>query len=182
MKGEVLVLRYGHRTVRDERITSHCCLVARAFGAKKIIVEGFEDGELGKTVSKITKTWGGNFGLEFTEHWKPIIKKFSKNGYKIVHTTMYGRPLEERIAKIRTFGKLLLVIGSQKVEREVYEMADENISITQQPHSEVAALAVFLHEYFEGRELAKKFIGAKLRIIPQERGKKILGKKKFEKG
>ena len=178
---EVVVLRYGHRTVRDERITSHCCLVARAFGARKIIVEGFEDEMLVKTVNSINKSWGGGFVLEFTEHWKPVIKKYMKRGFKVVHTTMYGQPLQDKIAKIRTFGKVLLVIGSQKVEREVYEMADMNISITLQPHSEVAALAVFLHEYLEGKELKKKFSGAKLNIIPQDRGKKIIGKKKFEK-
>ena len=178
---EVIVLRYGHRTVRDERITSHCCLVARAFGAKKIIVEGFEDEELKRTVNSINKNWGNGITLEFTEHWKPIIKKYSKKGYKIIHTTMYGQPLQYKISKIRTFGKVLLGIGSQKVEREVYEMADMNISVTLQPHSEVAALAVFLHEYFEGRELGKKFPGAKLKIIPQDKGKKISGKKKFER-
>ena len=177
--GEVVVLRYGHRTVRDERITSHCCLVARAFGAGKIIVEGFEDEELKRTVDSVNGSWGKGIKLEFTEHWKPVIKKYRKLGYKVVHTTMYGLPLQDNIAKIRTWKKVLLVIGSQKVEREVYEMSDMNISITLQPHSEVAALAIFLHEYFSGKELAKRFPGAKLNIVPQEAGKKIDGHRKF---
>ena len=177
MKGEVVVLRYGHRAVRDARITSHCCLVARAFGAKKIIVEGFEDSELADTVESINKSWGGGIELEFAEHWKPVLQKYRKLGFKAVHTTMYGVPLEDNIAKIRTWEKVLLIIGSQKVEREVYEMADMNISVTQQPHSEVAALAIFLHEYYGGAELKKKFTGAKLSITPQQRGKKVLSKK-----
>ena len=174
---EVIVLRYGHRHVRDARVTSHCCLVARAFGAGKIIVEGFEDGELKRTVESVNKNWGRGIGLEFTEHWKPILKKYKKLGYKVVHTTMYGLPLQNKIAKIRTWKKVLLIIGSQKVEKEVYEMADMNISITLQPHSEVAALAIFLHEYFEGEELGKKFNGGKLSIVPQKIGKKIVGLK-----
>ena len=174
---DVVVLRYGHRTVRDERITSHCCLVARAFGAKKIIVEGFEDDELKRTVDSVNKSWGKGIELEFTEHWKPILKKYKNLGYKVVHTTMYGLLLQNKIAKIRTWKKVLLVIGSQKVEKEVYEMADINISITLQPHSEVAALAIFLHEDFEGQELGKKFRGGKLNIVPQKVGKKIVGLK-----
>jgi predicted SpoU family rRNA methylase len=36
----------------------------------------------------------------------------------------------------------------------------------------VAALAIFLHEYFAGRELRKRFDG-RLKIVPQEFGKKI---------
>jgi len=179
MNGEVVVLRYGHRTVRDERITSHCCLVARAFGAGKIIVEGFEDEELKRTVGSVNKNWGRGVRLEFTEHWKPVLKKYKKLGYKVVHTTMYGLPLQDNIAKIRTWKKVLLVIGSQKVEKEVYEMSDMNISITLQPHSEVAALAIFLHEYFGRKELGKIFPGAKLNIMPQKSGKKIEGHKKF---
>ncbi len=167
------MLRYGHRAVRDERITSHCCLVARAFGARKIIVEGFEDGELKRTVESVNKSWGNGIELEFTEHWKPTLKKYKKLGYKVVHTTMYGLPLQDNITKIRTWKKVLLVIGSQKVEKEVYELADLKVSITLQPHSEVAALAIFLHEYFGGQELRKKFSGGRLSIVPQKIGKKI---------
>jgi len=34
-------------------------------------------------------------------------------------------------------------------------------------------LAVFLDRLFEGQELSKEFEGAKIRIIPQTRGKKV---------
>jgi len=40
----------------------------------------------------------------------------------------------------------------------------------------VSALAVFLHELFEGREMEREFEGARLRIVPQERGKRVEGK------
>ena len=56
---------------------------------------------------------------------------------------------------------------------EIYALADSNIAVSSQPHSEVAALAVFLHEYFDGKELEKKFKNAKIRVVPQERGKKV---------
>jgi tRNA (cytidine56-2'-O)-methyltransferase len=42
-----------------------------------------------------------------------------------------------------------------------------------QPHSEVAALAVFLDRLFLGRELEGKFEGG-LKIVPQARGKQVL--------
>ncbi|MDH5420053.1 MAG: tRNA (cytidine(56)-2'-O)-methyltransferase, partial [Candidatus Bathyarchaeota archaeon] len=33
---------------------------------------------------------------------------------------------------------------------------------------------VFLDRFFEGRELSKEFEGAKIKIIPQVRGKKVV--------
>ncbi|MBU2477332.1 tRNA (cytidine(56)-2'-O)-methyltransferase, partial [Candidatus Micrarchaeota archaeon] len=63
-------------------------------------------------------------------------------------------------------------VGAEKVPPQVYEKSDYNISIGNQPHSEIAALAVFLHELFEGKELNKKFSKGQIKIIPQKKGKK----------
>ncbi len=175
---KISVLRYGHRIVRDERVTSHCCLVARAFGAEEIIVEGFEDEALKLTISKMNESWGSGFKLKFTESWKKTVKEYKKKGYFIVHCTMYGMPIQKEVKKIRKKGKILIIIGSQKVEKEVYYASDANISITTQPHSEVAALAITLHMLFEGKELEKKFEKARIKIIPQEKGKKVIELKK----
>ncbi|HID73768.1 MAG TPA: tRNA (cytidine(56)-2'-O)-methyltransferase, partial [Thermoplasmata archaeon] len=41
------------------------------------------------------------------------------------------------------------------------------------PHSEVAALAIFLDRYFEGKELRRDFGGPK-RVIPHHRGKSVI--------
>jgi tRNA (cytidine56-2'-O)-methyltransferase len=49
------------------------------------------------------------------------------------------------------------------------------VAVGSQPHSEVAALAVFLDRLFEGRELSREFEGG-LKIIPSPRGKHIVGK------
>ena len=90
-----------------------------------------------------------------------------------VHLTVYGMPLQKRIGKIRKKKNIMLIVGGEKVPPDVYQMADMNIAVTNQPHSEVASLALFLHEYFRGRELDKRFPGANIRAVPQEKGKLV---------
>lgn len=173
VKQEIAILRYGHRLVRDYRVTSHCCLVARAFGASRIIISGDEDQSLRKSVEGITERWGGNFKVSFTESWRKTLADYRKKGFFSVHLTMYGMPLQKAEKKIGRKKKLLLVIGSQKVEKEVYEKSDANISVTGQPHSEIAALAVALDRIQGGKELGKTFRGAKIRVVPREKGKEV---------
>ncbi|HDI02837.1 MAG TPA: tRNA (cytidine(56)-2'-O)-methyltransferase [Candidatus Aenigmarchaeota archaeon] len=167
----ITVLRLGHRVGRDARISTHCGLVARAFGAGEIIFSGEEDEKLMNSVREVTKEWGGPFSVKYEKNWKSVIQNFK--GIK-VHLTMYGIPIEKRIDEIRKKRNVLVIIGGSKVPGEVYALADYNIAITNQPHSEVAALAIFLHEYFQGRELRKRFKNPKIRVIPQEKGKKVI--------
>jgi tRNA (cytidine56-2'-O)-methyltransferase len=127
VKQEIVVLRYGHRVVRDYRVSSHCCLVARAFGAKKIIIAGDEDKSIGKSLEDIVKRWGGSFKVEFTKSWGKAMSNYKKKGFFSVHLTMYGLPLEKMAKKLEKKPKLLLVIGSQKVEKGVYEKSDANV-------------------------------------------------------
>lgn len=171
----ITILRLGHRIPRDERITTHVGLVARAFGAEKIIYSGQKDQGMEKSINKISNEWGGNFEIEYCENGLKKTKQFKKNKFSIVHLTMYGIEINRKIKEIRNNGKkkdMLIVVGGSQVPSEFYQIADFNISITNQPHSEVAALAVFLHEYFQGKEIKKKFKGKKL-ITPSEKGKKI---------
>lgn len=170
---EVVVLRYGHRIVRDFRVTSHCCLAARAFGADKIIIEG-DAGGVKKSVDGVVDRWGGDFEVGSTDSWKRALGVHREQGFKSVHLTMYGQPLAQEIGKLRKHKKLLVVIGSQKVEKAVYETSDFNVSVGLTPHSEISALAVFLHELFRGKELGREFKGAMARIVPQPRGKKVV--------
>jgi tRNA (cytidine56-2'-O)-methyltransferase len=172
----ITVLRLGHRADRDPRVSTHVGLVARAFGAGEIIFSGEKDPKLLGSVRDVAKRWGGPFKASYSESWKKILKSYRKKGYKIAHLTMYGLPLQVTIRKIRKKRNLLVVIGSEKVPHEIYRLADYNIAVTSQPHSEVAALAVFLHEYFRGKELSKKFKAAKLKIVPQEKGKRVVEK------
>ena len=86
---------------------------------------------------------------------------------------MYGMPVGDKIPEIRKSKKdKLIIVGGQKVPSEVYHLSDYNIAIGNQPHSEIAALAVFLDRLFEGDELNRSFKGKKS-IIPQECGKKF---------
>jgi tRNA (cytidine56-2'-O)-methyltransferase len=45
--------------------------------------------------------------------------------------------------------------------------------VTNQPHSEVASLAVFLDRLFEGRELGREFTDAERVVVPQAEGKRV---------
>jgi len=158
--------------MRDKRVTTHLFLAARALGAEGGIYSGVKDNSLEETLDNICREWGGTFKVEYTENWRKTMKQWSG---KVVHLTMYGMPFREMIPAIRReVEEKLVVVGGEKVPREVYHLADWNVSVTSQPHSEISALSLFLHEYFEGRELEKEFEGARLRVIPQERGKKVI--------
>lgn len=165
---EVYVLRLGHRIGRDQRISTHVALTARALGAKGIYFTRY-DKNLFESVKKVVQTWGGNFFIE-TVDWKKLLQSF--DGLK-VHLTMYGIPLPDKVDEIKKAKKLLVVVGAEKVPREVYELCDLNISIGNQPHSEVSALAVFLDRVI-GVTFTLSFEDAKLKIVPCERGKKVL--------
>lgn len=169
----ITVLRLGHRIPRDARTTTHCALVARAFGTDEIIVCGDEDNGLLESVRKLADKWGGKFRIRHEKNWRGAVRKFS--GIK-VHLTAYGLPVQREIRKIRKAADhrgLLIIIGGEKVPPEVYALADYNVAVTHQPHSEVAALAVFLHEFFQGSELQKKFAGARITIAGNARGKTV---------
>ncbi|MCL2143761.1 MAG: tRNA (cytidine(56)-2'-O)-methyltransferase, partial [Methanomassiliicoccaceae archaeon] len=45
---------------------------------------------------------------------------------------------------------MLVIVGAEKVPPEVYERSDHNISVGNQPHSEIAALSIFLYEVTQG--------------------------------
>ncbi len=169
----ITVLRMSHRVGRDDRISTHCGLVSRALGAQDIIYSGDKDNQMIEGITKVTKQFGGSFGASYNPNWRKVVEDFKKRKFTVVHLTAYGMPLQEKISQIRKSPNILLVIGSEKVPGEMYQMADYNIAVASQPHSEVAALALFLHEYFEGKELEKDFSG-KVKIIPQEHGKKVI--------
>ena len=170
----ISVLRLGHRSQRDARISTHCGLVARALGASEIIYSGEPDPKLVESVKAVVKNWGGPFKVSYEKSWRKVIAKYKRKGFKVVHLTFYGEPIQTKIKQLRKLKNLLVIIGSEKVPSEIYKLSDHNISVTSQPHSEVAALAVFLHEIYQGKELVKNFRKAKIRIIPQKRGKRVL--------
>ena len=176
---EIEVLRIGQRIVRDDRVTTHVALVARSFGAKRIYMNNINP-EINNTVSKINKTWGGNFAIENITEWKKIIKEKKNASVKIVHLTMYGQNINDVENKIRNENKILIVVGAEKVPRDIYDIADYNVAIGNQPHSEVSALGVLLDRIQCGKQLKYKCENSERVIIPHERGKNVSMNKKTD--
>jgi tRNA (cytidine56-2'-O)-methyltransferase len=167
----IKVLRLGHRPDRDKRITTHVGLVARAFNAGQMLVDT-KDTELEGTLQGVVDRFGGAFSVKTGVNWRSIIRNWSGT---IIHLTMYGTLIDEVLGKLprEPEANLLIIVGATKVPREIYDRADFNIAIGNQPHSEVAALAIFLDRYFEGSELKKDF-GGQLQIIGMPKGKKVV--------
>jgi tRNA (cytidine56-2'-O)-methyltransferase len=166
------VVRIGQRVVRDDRVTTHVALVSRAFGAQKIFMTEVNP-EIKDTLDKINKTWGGNFRVEFIDKWKSIVKKKKVENFKIVHLSMYGENINDVEDKLRNEENLLVVVGAEKVPREIYELADYNIGVGSQPHSEISALAILLDRIQKGKQFEKSFPDAKRKIIPTKTGKNV---------
>ena len=176
---KVNVLRLDHRIGRDARITTHVCLTSRAFGASKVFLSGEEDKHLTESVRNVVERWGGDFEVEYRRNWEKLLEEWKNSGKEVVHLTMYGEPVQEVTKRIRESPKdKLVVVGGAKVPTEVYKAADWNVSVTTQPHSEVAALAIFLHTLFEGKEYDLNFKGEKLKVLPTAHGKRVLTKNK----
>jgi len=162
------VLRLGHRIRRDPRVSTHVALTARALGASKVYYSGEKDLGLEESINKVTKSFGGKFKIEYVKNPLKLIKN-----KKIVHLTVYGSSIDKKIKEIRKFKDILVVIGGSKVPGEYYKLSTWNISVTNQPHSEISSLAIFLDRYFKGKKLDIKFNGAKIVINPNERGKTV---------
>jgi tRNA (cytidine56-2'-O)-methyltransferase len=167
----ISVLKLGHRPQRDKRVSTHLLLAARALGATNSYYTGIKDTQLETSIQKVCKEWGGQFPVKYLKNWRMLTKNWDG---KIVHLTMYGLSIQDTIEEIRENKKpILIIVGGTKVPKEIYEISDWNVSITPQPHSEVSALAIFLHEVYQGSELDQDFTGARLKIIPKDHGKDV---------
>ncbi len=173
--GRVYVLRIGHRPERDKRVTTHVALVARAFGANGFILADVCDDSVMNSIRKVLETWGGYMHLECGVSGRSYVERWRREGGEVIHLTMYGLHVDDVIDEVRRSLKpKLIVVGAEKVPPYYYEAADYNIAIGNQPHSEVSALALFLDRLYEGKELRYEFPNARLRILPSERGKRVV--------
>jgi tRNA (cytidine56-2'-O)-methyltransferase len=169
----VCILRLGHRPFRDRRVTTHVGLAARAFGADGMYLAGKDPGIV-EGIRDVGSRWGGAFFIEDGVSWRSCIRAWKGKGGTVVHLTMYGMPVAEVIGEIRGKDEILIVVGAEKVPGEVYGLADYNVSVTAQPHSEISALAVFLDQLFEGTELGRTYPDAELRVEPSRAGKRTV--------
>ena len=152
-------------------MSTHVILAARAFGASGATYTGKRDPGLEESIGRVVSEWGGPFTFEFSESWRSVISGWRG---RVVHLTMYGLPVQKVIPEVRGDGSdILVVVGGAKVPGEIYGRVDWNVGVTSQPHSEVSALAVFLHELQEGEELGISFQGARRKVVPQARGKRV---------
>lgn len=165
----ITVLRLGHRKQRDKRISTHVGLVARAFGAHELLIST-QDGGLERTLNDVSARFGGELKIKSGVNWKKVIKNWE--GTK-VHLTMYGEHIDDILPKIPANRDLLIIVGAEKVPGEVFGVVDFNVAVGNQPHSEVAALAVFLDRFSGGEGLRKDFYG-RMRIVPSKRGKEVV--------
>ena len=173
----IIVLRLNHRIGRDPRISTHVALTSRAFLADKIYYSGQKDSSLEQSINKVNEKFGSNFSIEYLQDPIKFIKQ-NKNKFTIVHLSVYGLNVQDKINEIKKKENLIIIVGGEKVEPIYYKLSDYNINVTSQPISEVSALAIFLHLLNDGKELKNEFKNAKTRIYPSERGKKVLSSNK----
>jgi tRNA (cytidine56-2'-O)-methyltransferase len=139
-----------------------------------MVLSGDYDQQLIKSIDKATANWGGRFAVKYVRSWRSFLSGWRSSG-KTVHLTMYGEDVRKIIDDVRACeSDLLIIVGSQKVPRELYEIADWNVSITNQPHSEVSALAVFLHMLLREKEFDLEFERPRIRVIPSRREKRVV--------
>ncbi len=164
----ITVLRLGHRPARDKRVTTHVALTARAFGADAVLVSTRDPG-LERSIRGVVRRFGGSFRIETGVAWRRILNEWQ--GTK-VHLTMYGERLENVLPRISR-EDVMIVVGAEKVPRDLFDLVDWNVAVGNQPHSEVAALAIFLDRLLGPSALGREFAGP-LRIRPSPRGKDVV--------
>jgi len=169
----VSVLRLGHRVPRDERASTHLALTARALGADELIYSGDRDRGLEDKINDVVRRWGGGFRITYTDRPLETVREYSARGYVSVHLTMYGIGINDVMDTILRRDRVLVIVGGEKVPRTYFEVSDFNVAVGWQPHSEIAALAIFLDRYFQGFEV-DTVDPYPPTIIPMKRGKMVV--------
>jgi len=169
----IVLLRLGHRPERDKRITTHVGLTARMLGAEGMLLASDDPGIV-QSLEDVVKRWGGDFYIKNNVNFKQEIRAWKEAGGKVCHLSMYGVNLPDVTGELKKCEKLMIVVGAEKVPPEIYQLADWNVAVGSQPHSEVAAVAITMDRIAEGEPLKKEFPGAELTIVPAERGKHVI--------
>ena len=172
MSERLEVLRLGYRKGRDPRITTHLALVARAMGADGFLLAGDEDKEMFENLNSVSYRFGGDLETKHVSGMRHL-KNHVANGGVAVHLTMYGEPFRKAIPKIRRDRPVLIVVGGAKVPGDVYKICQHNVAVGNQPHSEVAALALFMDAWFGESASERNFDNARLIIEGTNDGKLV---------
>jgi tRNA (cytidine56-2'-O)-methyltransferase len=128
-----------------------------------------------QSIADVQDRFGGSFFVIDDVGWKSCIKEWKSEGGIVVHLTMFGLNLPDLGTELKASPeKMLIVIGAEKVPGEVYELADYNIAVSNQPHSEISSLAILLYYLYGDRGLTREFSNARLRVIPCAHGKQVI--------
>ena len=181
MTGErVDVLRLGYRLGRDPRITTHLALVGRALGADRFLLAGDEDPKMFENLESVASRFGGGMDCEHIKSPMGWLRRFVEEDAGdgapgvAVHLTMYGEPFREAIPRMRRDRPMVIVVGGAKVPGDVFKHCQYNIAVGNQPHSEVAALGVFLESLIGQIDESKHFQGGEIQVIPSLDRKKVM--------
>jgi tRNA (cytidine56-2'-O)-methyltransferase len=156
----IVLLRLGHRPERDKRITTHVGLTARLLGAEGMLLASNDPGIV-KTLEDVVRRWGGDFYIRNNVNFKQEIKEWKAAGGKVCHLS-------------KSCDRLMIVVGAEKVPPEIYQLADWNVAVGSQPHSEVAAVAITMDRIADDEPLEREFPNAELTIMPAEKGKQVI--------
>ena len=174
---EIEVLRLGHRLGRDPRITTHLALVSRAMGACSFVLAGDEDEKLFSNIHSVNERFGHGLSCRYEKSPMRMLREIANSDEEskpiIIHLTMYGEPFKEIIPNIPKDKPVVVVVGGAKVPGELFKVSDFNIAVGNQPHSEVAALALFLDSWTDGEGFNREFSEPQLVISPSKSGKDV---------
>jgi len=174
---EIEVLRLGHRVGRDPRITTHLALVSRAMGASSFVLAGDEDENLFSNILSVNERFGHGLSCRYEKSPMKMLREITNSDENskptIIHLTMYGEPFKEVIPDIPKDRPVVVVVGGAKVPGEIFKISDYNIAVGNQPHSEVAALALFLDSWTDGEGFNREFSEPQLIISPSKSGKDV---------
>lgn len=174
---EIEVLRLGHRLGRDPRITTHLALVSRAMGANSFVLSGDEDEKLFSNIDSVNERFGYGLSCRYEKSPMRMLREIANSDEEskpiIIHLTMYGEPFKKVIPNIPKDKPVVVVVGGAKVPGELFKVSDFNLAVGNQPHSEVAALALFLDSWTDGEGFNREFSEPQLVISPSKSGKDV---------
>ncbi len=148
-------------------MSTHVCLTSRALGAESVFFPEM-DTRVQASVEGVADRFGGDFDMREVKDWRDLVRGWNGD---VVHLTMYGEDVDT-FFETHSLKDPLIIVGSQKVPREVYDLADHNVSVGNQPHSEVAALAIFLDRH--NRSRLPDLGSGKLAVLPSKSGKRVI--------
>ena len=154
----------------DYGLSVDLALAARAFGAQQIVFTMPRSTRLERYFRSIASKWGGAFEVLFTSDWAGFIRE--RRNYKSVYLTQFGLPYPKVAPIVKTYKNLIVVISTDGA-KSIVGRTDFNVSISTQPHVTISALAIFLHEFYSGRELAMHFENARYKVVPSARSMKM---------